>query len=112
VLYNDVVAQDLIGIHHKKQRRPTTLTEEGKRAHLRQREITEKGHRTRKQMKEDKGTEGRSIGQRDRTHRRRKGISWAVPSKGSTWDKLRQRRTRNSKKTHYRGLGDSLTNAS
>jgi hypothetical protein len=60
----------------------------------------------------NKGTEGRSIGQRDRTHRRRKAISWAVPSKGSTWDKLRQRRTRNSKKTHYRGLGDSLTNAS
>ncbi len=60
----------------------------------------------RKQMKE--GQEGR------RNLLRGEGIRcWAraVPSKGRSRNELRQRKTRNSKKSQNRGLGNGLANA-
>ena len=57
-----------------------------------------------------KGAEGGSNVERDRRGQRIIRAR-AVPSKGSLRDKLRQWKTRNSKKMHNRGLGDGLTNA-
>ena len=56
-----------------------------------------------------KGKKGGSIGERNR---RREGISRAraIPGKGSTREKRRQGKARNSKKTHYSSLGNCLSN--
>ena len=56
-----------------------------------------------------KGKKGGSIG---KGNRRREGISWArvIPSKSSTREKRRQRKARNSEKTHFSSLSNCLSN--
>jgi hypothetical protein len=98
------------GFITKKERRPKTLKKERRIEQLRGRGGLRGGSRGGEgRRRRRKGKKGGSIGKRNR---RREGISRAraIPSKGSTREKRRQGKARNSKKTHYSSLGNCLSN--
>ena len=96
---------------NKQAKANNALERRNERASGNREELLRRGTGRGQKRRRGEGAKGGSIGERNRRGERICRAR-AIPSKSRRRNELGQRETRNSKKTHYGGLGYSMTNTS